>query len=263
MGMWIGAAIDDAPHCVMYFDKTGPDAPIDPPSSAAEAAARPARGGGFVMIARQPWLNVNINGERFMNEDLPWAYESNQIIIQPKSSGWKIWDRKFDQEWEKFNCQCCKNMGRPLYSYRPDALTSAVATGVVLAAPTLEELATKIEVPFKALKATVERYNEMTRNGKDIDFGKNPERMTTVEKPPFYACRSSAQYLVTLGGLKINTKLQVLDTERNAIPGLYAAGNVSGSFWGDEYPTTIAGASHSRAWTFGRLAGLAAAAEKV
>jgi fumarate reductase flavoprotein subunit len=99
MGMWIGAAIDDAPHGVMYFDKTGPDAPIDPPSSAAEAAARPARGGGFVMIARQPWLNVNINGERFMNEDLPWAYESNQIIIQPKSSGWKIWDRKFDQKY--------------------------------------------------------------------------------------------------------------------------------------------------------------------
>jgi fumarate reductase flavoprotein subunit len=65
---------------------------------------------------------------------------------------------------------------------------------------------------------------------------------------------------VTLGGLKINTGLQVLDTEGEPIAGLYAAGNVSGSFWGDEYPTTTPGASHSRAWTFGRLAGLAAAA---
>jgi len=56
--------------------------------------------------------------------------------------------------------------------------------------------------------------------------------------------------------------LQVLDTERNPIPGLYAAGNVSGSFFGDSYPTTVPGLTHSRAWTFGRLAGLNAAAEK-
>jgi fumarate reductase flavoprotein subunit len=68
---------------------------------------------------------------------------------------------------------------------------------------------------------------------------------------------------VTLGGLKINDTLQVLDTQLNVIPGLYAAGNTSGCFFGgDEYPTTIPGLTHSRAWTFGRLAGLSAAAEK-
>ena len=69
--------------------------------------------------------------------------------------------------------------------------------------------------------------------------------------------------MVVLSGLKINTKLQVLDTERNVIPGLYAAGNVSGSFFGNGYPTTVPGLTHSRAWTFGRLAGLNAADEQV
>jgi len=65
---------------------------------------------------------------------------------------------------------------------------------------------------------------------------------------------------VILSGLKVNTNLQVLDMERHVIPGLYAAGNVSGGFFGNHYPTTVPGVTHSRAWTFGRLAGLNAAA---
>lgn len=80
---------------------------------------------------------------------------------------------------------------------------------------------------------------------------------------PFYACQVTSCFLVTLGGLKVNTRLQVLDRERKVISGLYAAGNVSGCFFGNMYPTTTPGLSHSRAWTFGRLAGLNAAAEKV
>jgi fumarate reductase flavoprotein subunit len=108
----------------------------------------------------------------------------------------------------------------------------------------------------------VKRYNEQAERGEDIDFGKHPDRLTTLEKPLFYAAQITAVYLVILGGLKINPRLQVLDTKGDVIPGLYAAGNVSGSFFGSQYPTTVPGLSHSRAWTFGRLAGLNAADEK-
>lgn len=74
----------------------------------------------------------------------------------------------------------------------------------------------------------------------------------------FYAKPS----LVILSGLKVNTALQVLDTERKAIAGLYAPGNASRSFFGGNvYPTTTPGLTHSRAWTFGRLAGLNAGRE--
>ena len=118
-------------------------------------------------------------------------------------------------------------------------------------------------VPMETFKASVARYNAMARQGRDLDFGKHQDRLTTIEKPLFYACKIGGCYLVTLGGLKINEDLQVLDRERNPIPGLYAAGNVSGSFFGNMYPTTIPGLSHSRAWTFGRLAGLNAAADLV
>jgi fumarate reductase flavoprotein subunit len=61
--------------------------------------------------------------------------------------------------------------------------------------------------------------------------------------------------LVTLDGLRINTDLQVLDTEGITIAGLYAAGNASGDFFSNDYPITSAGVSHGRAFTFGWLAG--------
>jgi fumarate reductase flavoprotein subunit len=205
---------------------------------------------------------VNLNGERFMNEDLPWGYECNQMIQQPGGFAWSVWDAKWDQEWPKMRSQCCKNMGPPTYLWDPKQLGEAIAQGNVLTAPNIEELSQKMAVPAGSFKHAVARYNELTRQGKDLDFGKHPDRLSTIEKPLFYACKMEARYMVILGGLKVNTRLQVLDTERNIIPGLYAAGNVSGSFFGNVYPTTVPGLTHSRAWTFGRLAGLNAAKEK-
>jgi len=244
MGMWIGAAIDDPPHCAMLFDYTIWSTPK------------------LFDLARQPWLYVNMNGERFMNEDLPWGYESAQLLQQPQNIAWSLWDAKYDQEWPKMRSQCCKNMGPPTNLWNPKWLPKAIAEGNVLTANTIEELAKKIDVPSETFKATVKRYNEQTERGEDIDFGKHPDRLTTLEKPLFYAAQITAVYLVILGGLKINPRLQVLDTKGDVIPGLYAAGNVSGSFFGSQYPTTVPGLSHSRAWTFGRLAGLNAADEK-
>jgi fumarate reductase flavoprotein subunit len=239
MGMAIGAAIDDPPHCPMMFDW----------SVWAER--------GLFNLARQPWLYVNIQGERFMNEDLPWGYECNQLLRQPNGFAWSVWDGKYDEEWPLMRSQCCKNMGEPTYLWNPNQLTEAIKKGNVLTAESIESLADKMEVPTDTLRQTVARYNELARNRRDIDFGKHPERMTTIEKPLFYACKMESRYMVILSGLQVNTALQVLDTQRKAIQGLYAAGNVSGSFFGGNvYPTTTPGLTHSRAWTFGRLAGL-------
>jgi fumarate reductase flavoprotein subunit len=244
MGMWIGAAIDDPPHCAMLFDYTI------------------WSGAKLFDLARQPWLYVNLKGERFMNEDIPWGYECAQLMQQPGNIAWSIWDDKYDHEWPKMQSQCCKNMGPPTNLWNPKWLGDAIKEGNVLTAWTIEELARKMDVPVETFKATVARYNEMANRRKDLDFGKHPDRLTTVEEPLFYATQVTAVFLVILGGLKINHRLQVLDTDGKVIPGLYAAGNVSGSFFGSQYPTTAPGLSHSRAWTFGRLAGMNAAAEK-
>jgi fumarate reductase flavoprotein subunit len=244
MGMWIGAAIDDPPHCVMLFDW----------AVWSEE--------GLFNLARQPWLYVNVDGERFMNEDLPYNYACCQILQQPGGVWWSVWDAKYDDEWPKMKSQCCKNMASPTNWWTPDWFQSAIRKGHIMTGQTPEELARKMEVPVASFQASTARYSQLARDGYDADFGKHPDRLTTLEKPPYYACKMEVRYMVTLGGLKINSKLQVLDTRKNPIPGLYAAGNVSGSFFGHQYPTTVPGLTHSRAWTFGRLAGQSAAAAK-
>jgi fumarate reductase flavoprotein subunit len=244
MGMWVGAAIDEPPHCAMLFDFGVWNKENE-----------------LFNLIRQPWLYVDLKGERFMNEDLPWGYECAQIIQQPGSVAWVVWDDKWEQEVVQMHSQCCKNMGPPTYLWDPKRLASEVDNGNITTAQTIEELADKMEVPVETFTATVARYNELARDRKDLDFGKHPDRLTTIEKPRFYASKIQPRYMVILGGLKINRQLQVLDTHMNVIPGLYAAGNVSGSFFGSQYPTTIPGLTHSRAWTFGRLSGLNAAAE--
>jgi fumarate reductase flavoprotein subunit len=245
MGMEIGATMEDTPHCAMLFDW-------------AAWAER-----GLFNLARQPWLYVNLNGERFMNEDLPWGYECNQLLRQPGGQAWSIWDAKYNQEIPIMRSQCCKNMGPPTWLWDPKQLEDALAKGNVLTATTIEELGRKMEVPVETFRSTVARYNRLAQNRQDLDFGKHPDRLTTIEKPLFYACKMEVRYMVILSGLKVNTKLQVLDIEGKAIPGLFAAGNVSGSFFGGNvYPTTTPGLTHSRAWTFGRLAGLNAAKKR-
>jgi fumarate reductase flavoprotein subunit len=245
MALLIGADIDDTPHCAMIWD------------FAIFSHT------GLFNLARQPWLYVNTDGERFMNEDLPYGYECNQILRQPGGFAYAIWDAKYDDEWAKMHSQCCKNMGPPTFLWSPKQLKEALQNGNVQTAPSIDELARKIKMPVDALNRTVARYNELARQGKDLDFGKHPDRLTTLEKPLYYACKMETRRMVILSGLKVNTRLQVLDKERRVIPGLYAAGNTSGSFFGDSYPSTVPGLTHSRAWTFGRLAGLNAASEKV
>jgi fumarate reductase flavoprotein subunit len=245
MGLWVGAAIDEAPHCPMLFDH----AVVESPTPI------------FVPLTRQPFLNVNLNGERFKNEELPYGYICNADMTQPGYVKWVVWDAKWEEDTRRMGQIGCKALVPPLH--RPAIVQVLIDRGIIRSANTLEELAKKMDVPSEKFKATVERYNYLAHMGKDLDFGKRPECLSTIEKTPLYAIKMGVSLLVTLGGLKIDTKLQVLDTERNPILGLYAAGNVSGSFFSNDYPITIFGVSHSRALTFGRLAGFNAAAEKV
>jgi fumarate reductase flavoprotein subunit len=142
---------------------------------------------------------------------------------------------------------------------------SAISTSQSDASPlrsaqtdTIEELAEKIDVPVETFKATVERYNELAKLGEDLDFGKHGDILTTVEKAPFYAVKLGVTLLVTLGGLKVTEKMQVLDTNNEVIPGLYAAGNTSGCFFHNDYPNIMPGLSHGRSLTTGWVAGQSA-----
>jgi fumarate reductase flavoprotein subunit len=121
-----------------------------------------------------------------------------------------------------------------------------------------------MKVPVETFKATIARYNELVRLKKDLDFGKRPDRLTAVDKPPYYAgwTAKPAMSLVVLGGLLVNEELQAVDKDAQPIPGLYLAGNTVGRRFKSGYPVYCPGLSHSMAFTHGYLAGKFAAGAK-
>ncbi len=235
MGLWVGAAMEEAPHAPMIHILSG-------------------------TFTAEPFLHVNILGERYENEDVPNQYLANGLVRQPGMAYWTVYDANWpDQVW-KLGAGLGKIV--EVTDATRKSFADAVANGTVQQADTIEALAEKIKVPVETFKATVARYNELAKQGKDPDFGKRPDRLTPIAKAPFYASKGTPSLLVVVGGLKINAQGQVLDADRKVIPGLYAAGNVSGGFFATDYPVMIPGLSHGRALTFGRLAGMAAAKDK-
>ncbi len=198
---------------------------------------------------------MNICGERFENEDVPAQSCANALVRQPGKRVWQVFDGKWEKELSRMG------VGLGTYSEATD-MARAKVEAEALKADTIEELARKMEVPVKTFKATIDRMNYLTRLGKDLDFGKRPDRMFTIEKPPFYAGIIQQHILVVLGGLICNPKFQPLDADNRVIPGLYLAGNTVGRRFAVDYPTMCQGLSHGFAWTSGRLVGLDAAAAK-
>ena len=231
MAMLIGGVMEPAPHAPMDHATVGP--------SGANA-----------------FLRVNIDGERFENEDVPAQSSANSLVRQPGKRVWQV----FDSKWEKE----LPLMGVGLGTFdEPNDMVRTQVEQQTVKADTIEQLARKMEVPAGTFKATVERYNQLVRLGKDLDYAKRPDRLFPVDRPPFFAGIIQQHLLVIMGGVITNPRLQLLDKDRQVIPGLYLAGNTVGNRFAGDYPTMCAGLSHGLAWTTGRLAGLAAAAERL
>lgn len=262
--LWIGAAMDPLYHEMMIFDrgliKVGDEKKLGPPW----------KSGHYLWIGSQPFLRVNLHGERFVNEDLPYDFGWHAAYMQPGKVWWEVWDSNYVECISRFHTTGCARIitakGAPPRAGIQvviDAVNNYVEKGLIQKADSIEALAQKMKVPVDTFKATVKRYNEMWKKGKDTDFGKIPFRLSALDKAPFYAGLIGGCILCNLNGLRINTKLQVLDVDLNPIPGLYAAGNDSGSFFANNYPSLQCGMALGRAATFGRLAGLNAAAETI
>lgn len=235
MAMWAGASIDKPAHAPMiHFD----------PSPLPE---------GDAPFSGTPWLAVNKLGQRFQNEDTDYPYIVNQCILQPESTRFQITDADCSQHWNDFGGDF---MRWTVSGDNQAEWDDALERGAIMKADSLEELADMMGVPKDDFLKTVERYNALVDKGEDEDFGKNPDylKISKIEKAPFYAIKRVPGVLTILGGLHVNQNLQVLDLEEQPIEGLYAAGNVSGNFFGNDYPLWLGAASCGRAVTFGRYA---------
>lgn len=181
-----------------------------------------------------PYLMVNENGERFVNEatDYPVIHSA----LEKNNRSYMIADS----------------------TQMPAAMVGAlIETGYAFTADTLEELAAKTFMPVDTFLATVARYNEL-KGQEDADFGKAAAAMTGVGAGPYVAISVTPATIGTMGGIKVDLDMHVLKADGSIIPGLYAAGAcANGDFFYQEYPAS--GTSIMMCLTVGRIAGTNAA----
>ena len=209
---------------------------------------------------------VNQEGERFMNEGTWVQGKSMNIMNQTGNIAYSI----FDKNYGHYNKLSLENgTGGGMFwdtmsasigqEFTDDDVTatveSDVANGNTVVADTLEELAEKIGVPVDTFMATMDRYNAMVEQSDDEDFHKPVDFLYPVKEGPFYAAKIGVALLAIVGGLSVNTNLQVLDTEKKPIEGLYATGNASGDLYAIDYPINMAGNSNGRCFIWGYLLG--------
>ncbi|GAA4086475.1 FAD-dependent oxidoreductase [Nonomuraea soli] len=200
---------------------------------------------------------VNGQGERYLNEALPYAEFVDRMYAAGAVPSWMIIDSRTKSRYLVLN----HFPGQPFKK-------AWLKSGFVKKGGSAEDLADQIGLPAAALRKTFDRYNSLALRGRDTDFGRgdsaydnyygdptlpNPN-LAPLDKPPFYAIPLVPGDIGTKGGLVIDARARVLREDGSSIDGLYAAGNASASVMGETYPG--AGATIGPAMTFGYIAAM-------
>ena len=253
--IWAGAHLDAEPAPVL-FDRglvaPGVDSGYVESASSFGGKAFPGTVGQY-NPGSQPFLKVNRRGERFMNESQEYDNASHASFQQPGHVYAMIHDANFREDVDRFHTIGCSAMTRMFPGMMESQLEEYEKEGLIMKADTLEELADKLGftgTDKETFLATVERYNELYDQQNDEDFGKPAYRLSAIRKAPFYGCWLGASLLTTEQGIAINEKGQALDTNNEPMPGLYITGDMSGSFFANNYPCLMAGVAMGRTMTF-------------
>ena len=206
---------------------------------------------GWTMSA----ILVNKDGNRVVNEKA-----SNRTILEEelKQEGGELYlllDAETFEAWKaKLAPAGISDADIEKYLEANGTTTPVFAHG-----ETLEEAAAAAGIDADNLKATVEKYNGFVAKGSDDDFGRAATYLTkTIGEGPYYIVEQKPRFATTMGGLVINTSMQVLNEAGEPISGLYAAGENCGQVMGDDSPS---GANNAWALTSGKLAADAIAAK--
>ncbi len=191
-------------------------------------------------MQEQPYLWVNQLGERFINEGMSNDHMTmgTSIANQPKKCAYLIFDEDTKLHMEREGLEY-------IYHIFPaerlehveeqfDELISVKGNKHIFMTGTIEELCGKTGIDQKGLMETLQKYNSYCDNGYDEEFTKNPKFLRVVRRGKFYALRVFKGGYQGMGGIKINGKCEVLDTDFRVIKGLYAAGDcAAGEVWGN------------------------------
>lgn len=185
------------------------------------------RGNGAILINRE--------GERFVNELGTRAEVSDAQLAQTGASSFLVFD----------------------YSIRESlsAIEGYYNKGFLVEGETLKDLAEALEMPVEALEATIASYNDFVSSGEDSAYGRQ-DMPRTLEVGPYYAVEVAPAVHHTMGGVLINTSAEVISESGDVIPGLFAAGEVTGGIHGNN---RLGGNALADITVFGRIAGMKAA----
>ncbi len=179
---------------------------------------------------------VNQEGERFFNEMETRDKVSEAIIALPEKSATLVFDAGVKE--------------------RVTAIDFYEQQGLVKSADTIEELAKELDMPEAALADTIATWNSSVAAGEDEAFGRSTAMDNDLSTGPYYAIAIAPGIHHTMGGVKINTNTEVIATDNEIIPGLFAAGEVTGGLHGEN---RIGGNAVADIIIFGRQAGTKAA----
>ena len=174
---------------------------------------------------------VNQEGKRFINELLTRDVVSAGELEQTGSYAYIIFDQNLRDGLK--------------------AVEKYVSTGITVQADTIEGLAEQLGIDPAALADTLQKWNQYVADKNDPDFGRDTGMDADLSKAPYYAIKIAPGIHHTMGGVKINTEAQVIDTEGSPIPGLFAAGEVCGGVHGGN---RIGGNAVADIVVFGRIA---------
>jgi len=209
----------------------------------------------------QPCLWVNKHGRRFVNEEagLNFGHAGDLMAGLPDSMYWSILDQGYIDKL--INNGNAVGLGIYIRNYEKlihlqneiDADAANDSRTNVYKAETIEELAGKIGVDPKVLRAEVDEYNDYAKGGVDKKLRKKPKYLIPQNKGPFYAIKMETGIMISMGAMKINEYMQALDANGEVIPGLYCVGCDAGGLFGESYQLTVPGSANGFALTSGWL----------
>ncbi len=257
--MWIGAQKDEDP-APMLFNRGLVKPGMDAGYVSDEGTGTFNGEGKQYNIGSQPFLKVARDGRRYGNESTPYDFDLNTAAEKPGGVFCQVFDNNAREDIKRFNTIGCSRQIQQQLAAKPDIsleefFADKIEEGTILMADTLDELADKLGFEGDAKEtflATCDHYNEMFDAQEDDEFGKEAYRLSELRNPPFFGGWYGGSFLTTVDGLRINENMQVLDTNDEVIDGLYAAGDCSGSLFGNNYPEYIVACACGRTVTFGR-----------
>ncbi|OGP54388.1 MAG: hypothetical protein A2Y65_09345 [Deltaproteobacteria bacterium RBG_13_52_11] len=212
-------------------------------------------------VAGEPYcIWVNQKGKRFIDETITFnVFEAiNAILRQKGRICFAILDNKMKEDIVEHGfIRGCGELfvprGKKVEGLDKE-LSRQIDKGGAFISESLEEISAWIGAPRDALRETVDEYNVFCDRRYDEIFVKDPQYLQALRIPPFYAIKFSGALIGTMGGIKINYRMEVLNKADDPIPGLYAVGADTGGWESDTYCAVLSGSAFGFAMNSGRIA---------